>query len=212
MLRVADHPLLLLRAFETRFDAAPLSEGSPPWLTALLSLDAPSGLERSEALRGAIRDLLRHGGYKPTGRGKPSSEYLLRAAQAGELGSINPCVDTCNAVSLHSCFPISVVDIERAKPPFAVAIAPAGTQYVFNASGQTIDLAGLLCLSDADGPCANAVKDAQRTKTHPGTRRTLTVLWGHRAFEAQLERALRFYSDLLSRLGAVTSTVATSFD
>ena len=43
-----------------------------------------------------------------------------------------------------------------------VGVAPAGASYVFNASGQAIDLGGLLCLFDADGPCANAVKDAQR--------------------------------------------------
>ena len=28
---------------------------------------------------------------------------------------------------------------------------------MFNASGQTIDVGGLLCLFDAEGPCANAV-------------------------------------------------------
>ncbi len=31
-----------------------------------------------------MRKLLRHGGYKPTGRGKPASEYLVRAAGEGE--------------------------------------------------------------------------------------------------------------------------------
>ena len=65
-----------------------------------------------------------------------------------------------------------------AAPPLRVGIAPAGSSYVFNASGQTIDLAGLLCLFDADGPCANAVKDAQRTKTHAETRATLNLVWG----------------------------------
>ena len=79
--------------------------------------------------------------------------------------SINAAVDVCNIVSLHSGLPISVVDLAKATPPFRVAVAAAGSSYVFNASGQTIDLGGLLCLCDADGPCANAVKDAQRTKT-----------------------------------------------
>ena len=53
----------------------------------------------------------------------------------------------------------------------ADAVAPAGASYIFNASGQSMDLSGLLCLFDADGPCANPVKDAQRTKTGPETRR-----------------------------------------
>jgi hypothetical protein len=39
-----------------------------------------------------------------------------------------------------------------------------------------IDPAGRLCLSDAGGPCANAVKDAQRTKTGLDTLRTQTLV------------------------------------
>ncbi len=44
--------------------------------------------------------------------------------------------------------------------------------------GQTIDLSGLLCLFDAEGPCANPVKDAQRTKTSPATTQVRCVVWG----------------------------------
>ena len=33
-----------------------------------------------------MRELLRYGGYKPTGRGKPASEYLVRAAGEGHPG------------------------------------------------------------------------------------------------------------------------------
>jgi DNA/RNA-binding domain of Phe-tRNA-synthetase-like protein len=175
---------------------------SPEWLVALLKPDASAPLASDDAVRGAVRDLLRHGGYKPTGRGKPASEYLTRAAGDGSLGSINAAVDACNAVSLHSGLPISVVDLDRAKPPFRVSTAIAGDQYVFNASGQTIDLEGLLCLFDAEGPCANAVKDAQRTKTNADTRRTLTVLWGTKELGDRTARAFAWYRDVLERLGA----------
>ncbi|WNG13972.1 phenylalanine--tRNA ligase beta subunit-related protein [Cystobacter fuscus] len=196
------HPLLEAVAFETRFPA-PLSQlPSPEWLVALLRPDAPAPLSADDAVRGAVRDLLRHGGYKPTGRGKPASEYLVRAAGEGALGTINAAVDACNAVSLHSGLPISVVDLERARPPFRVGLAPEGASYVFNASGQGIDLGGLLCLFDAEGPCANAVKDSQRTKTHEATRRTFTVLWGTRALPGRAERAFSWYRELLERLGA----------
>jgi DNA/RNA-binding domain of Phe-tRNA-synthetase-like protein len=148
--------------------------------------------------------MLREGGYKPTGRGKPASEYLVRAASEGALGSINVAVDVCNAVSLHSGFPISVVDLSRARGPFRVRVAPAGTKYVFNASGQEIDLGGLLCLWDADGPCANAVRDAQRTKTTPDTRSTLSVIWGCAGFEQRLDETDRWYRSLLATVGAET--------
>ncbi len=202
-LAIDPHPLLDPVAFETTFPA-PLAElGAPEWLAALLRLDAPGAPLRSDdAVRAAVRDLLRHGGYKPTGRGKPAAEYLNRAASEATLGSINAAVDACNAVSLHSGLPVSVVDADRARPPFRIAITKAGDSYVFNQAGQTIDLEGLLCLLDADGPCANAVKDAQRTKTGPATRRTLTVIWGARALEGRAAAAFAWYREILGRLGA----------
>ena len=199
------HPLLCARTFVTRFPA-PLGECPvPEWLHALHVDGAATPLARTEELRAAVRDLLRHGGYKPTGRGKPSSEYLVRAAGEGGLPRINLPVDACNAVSLHSGLPISVVDLDRARGPLRIGIAGAGESYVFNASGQTIDIEGLLNLFDADGPCANAVKDAQRTKTHMGTRATLSVVWGVVGHEAQVERAVAWYRELLERAGAATA-------
>lgn len=191
--------------FETTFPR-PLGEmPSPPWLVALLALDAEAPLARSEEVRTAVRDMLRQGGYKPTGRGKPASEYLVRAAGEGQLGSINLAVDACNAVSLASGLPISVVCLGRARPPFRVAVAGEGARYVFNAAGQEIDVLGLLCLFDAEGPCGNAVKDSQRTKTTPETRRTLSVVWGCAGHEARLARAAAWYRELLGRAGAQTA-------
>jgi DNA/RNA-binding domain of Phe-tRNA-synthetase-like protein len=97
------------------------------------------------------------------------------------------------------------VDLDRARGPFRIGIAPAGASYVFNASGQEIDLAGLVCLFDADGPCANAVRDAQRTKTRAETRRTLSVIWGCAGFEGRLRETERWYRALLDRAGATTA-------
>ena len=204
MLTVEDHPLLDFRAFTTTFPSALALLPSPDWLAALLALDAPAPLSRDESVRQAVRDLLRHGGYKPTGRGKPASEYLVRAATEGQLASINLAVDACNVVSLHSGLPVSVVDLDQLAPPLSVALAKAGAAYVFNATGQVIDVEGLPCLHDAHGPCANAVKDAQRTKTHPGTRRTLSLVWGTRDAQGRADAAAAWYRDLLDRLGAVT--------
>jgi DNA/RNA-binding domain of Phe-tRNA-synthetase-like protein len=116
-------------------------------------------------------------------------------------------VDACNAVSLHSGLPISVVDLDRARGPFRIGIAPAGASYVFNASGQEIDLAGLVCLFDADGPCANAVRDAQRTKTRAETTSTLSVVWGCAGFEERLRETERWYRALLGEAGATTDAV-----
>jgi DNA/RNA-binding domain of Phe-tRNA-synthetase-like protein len=207
-LHVEPHPLLRVAAFITTF-ATPLGEtASPAAALDALHLDGPAPLQRDESVRSAVRDLLRHGGYKPTGRGKPASEYLVRAASEGALGSINAAVDVCNAVSLHSGLPISVVDLELAHAPFRIAVAPSGASYVFNASAQEIDLGGLLCLFDAEGPCANAVRDAQRTKTRAETRSTLSVIWGCVGHEPRLEAAARWYRGMLEGTGARTSSIA----
>lgn len=206
-IEVAFHPLLRPAPFTTRFPH-PLGElGSPDWLTALLALDALAQLQRNEGLRTAVRDMLRHWGHKPAGRGKPASEYLIRAVDRGELDSINAAVDVCNVVSLHSGFPIALVDLDRARPPFQVGPGAADASYVFNASGQEMSLKGLVCLSDANGPCANPVKDAQRTKTDGSTTRTLTVIWGVAGYEDRLSAAVAWYGDLLQRLGAAVETV-----
>ncbi len=193
---IEDHPLLEAALFVTVF-AQPLGE-----LPAPLEVGA-APLATSDEVKKHVRDLLRHGGYKPTGRGKPSSEYLLGV----ELPVINLAVDACNAVSLRSGLPISVVDLERARAPLSIRIAPSGSSYVFNASGQTIDLGGLLCLFDADGPCANAVKDAQRTKTSAATTRTLSVVWGTSALPGRARETARWYRSLLEEAGARTEDV-----
>jgi DNA/RNA-binding domain of Phe-tRNA-synthetase-like protein len=203
-MQTESHPLLDARAFVTTFPQ-PLGEmPSPPAVLALLAPGAVAPLRSDDAVRQAVRDLLRHGGFKPTGRSKPAAEYLIKAVEEGRLGSINLAVDVCNAVSLHSGLPVSVVDLDRARPPLRIGLAEAGTSYVFNASGQTIDVGGLLCLFDADGPCANAVKDAQRTKTNEATRRTLTVLWGTNELAGRAEAAEKWYQELLEQQGATT--------
>jgi DNA/RNA-binding domain of Phe-tRNA-synthetase-like protein len=202
LLAVEPHPLLDLRSFLTTFPR-PLGElTTPPGVLRLLDPSATAPVRADDALREAVRALLRHGGFRPAGRSKPASEYLVRSASEGRLASINVAVDVCNAVSLHSGLPVSVVDVDRTRTPLRVGIAAAGASYVFNATGQTIDLEGLLCLHDAEGPCANAVKDAQRTKTCPVTMRTLTLIWGTAARPGYAEATEAWYRDLLAAAGA----------
>ena len=198
------HPSAHVALFETIFPAPLGSIDSPAWLRDLLRLDAEAPLSADDETRRAIRDVLRHGGYKPTGRGKPASEYLVRAAADGTLSSINAAVDLCNVVSLHSGLPISLVDLDLATAPLRIAIAGAGESYPFNASGQEIALDGLLCLHDAHGPCANGVKDSQRTKTGAATRRTLSVIWGAASLRSRTERTIGWYLELTAKLGART--------
>jgi DNA/RNA-binding domain of Phe-tRNA-synthetase-like protein len=207
ILSVEPHPLLELGAFVTRFPSPLATLPASDEVRALFARDAPAPLAADDAVRAAVRDVLRRFGYKPTGRGKPASEYLVRAVGEGALAAINLAVDACNAVSLHSGLPVSVIDLLRMRPPLRVAVAPADASYVFNAAGQVIDVAGLPCLFDADGACANAVKDAQRTKTDGATSATLSLVWGARALAGRTERALGWYRELLARAGATTDDV-----
>ncbi len=206
-LTIQPHPTLELRAFVTEFPKSLGELSSSPQLLDLLSLDTEAPLESSDAVRLAVRDLLRHGGFKPTGRSKPASEYLIKAATQGTLSSINVAVDACNAVSLHSGMPISVVDLDLAREPFEVKLASQGVAYIFNQSGQTIDVGGLLCLFDANGPCGNAVKDSQRTKTRGETRRTLSLIWGTNQLPGRAAEAEDWYTDLLVSHGASVQAV-----
>ncbi len=204
MLAIDPHPLLDLWAFASEMPQPLADLATPADVLVALDAGASAPLGTSDEVRRTIRALLKAGGFKPTGRSKPASEYLLAAAP---LRSINLAVDAGNAVSLHSGLPISVVDLDRVRPPLRVGLAPAGSSYVFNPSGQVIDVADLLCLIDDEGPCANAVKDAQRSKTDGETRRTLTLVWGSRDLPGRGEAACRWAMDLVQAAGARSSLV-----
>jgi DNA/RNA-binding domain of Phe-tRNA-synthetase-like protein len=208
ILRVVAWPNLALFALSARLPA-PLGElPSPPRFAELLRPDAVAPVSSGDHVRTAVRDLLRGRGYRPTGRGKPSSEYLAAAAAEGRLAPINAAVDAGNAVSLHSGLPVSIVDLDACRAPLHVDVPPAGSRYVFNRSGQEIDVGGLLSLCDAEGPCANAVKDAQRTKTTGSSVRVLALVWGAACPDkAHAERAAAWLQQLLASLGAAVEPV-----
>lgn len=208
---VEDAPQLDLHPVAVRLPRALGDLPAQDALAHLLHAGAVAPMAPPDGLRELVRELLRGHGYRPTGRGKPSSEYLAAAAREGRLGAINAVVDAGNAVSLHSGLPISVVDLGKARPPFAVRRPPAGTSFVFNRSGQEIDVGGLLCLCDADGPCANAVKDSQRTKTDAATREVLAVVWAPRDAPAGHARAAaQWLQDLLAQAGGEPMAAGTS--
>lgn len=167
-------------------------------------VDAPP-----ENVKSAIRDLLRKGGYKPTGRGKPASEYLAQAAARGEFPRINHAVDALNLVSLESGLPISLLDADRAIEGTAglvIRLGLAGEKYVFNAAGHEIDVEGLLVVARAGGPpLGNAVKDSMATKTTPETTHVVAVVWASRRVAD--EAALAAVGARLARLLAPDAEV-----
>lgn len=79
---------------------------------------------------------------------------------------------------------------------------------MFNQGGQSIDVSGLLCLFDGQGPCANAVKDSQRTKTSGSTQHVLAVVWGTRSSEGRAAAVADWYRQLFDAMGIATADVA----
>jgi DNA/RNA-binding domain of Phe-tRNA-synthetase-like protein len=208
---VEPHPLAEICTFVTRLAQPVARHATPPAIRALAEPGATAPLASSDAVRTAVRDLLRHGGFKPAGRSKPASEYLVAAVADGRFPAINALVDACNVVSLHSGLPISLIDVDRLDGgSLVVRVAPPGTSYAFNPSGQVIDASGLLCVWDAQGPSGTPVKDAQRTKTHDDTRVALAVVWGTRALPGRTAATERWYRELVAQIdGAVIEDVAT---
>jgi DNA/RNA-binding domain of Phe-tRNA-synthetase-like protein len=154
----------------------------PPYLLALLERVRREGESFiTPERRTAIRKMLRFGKYKPSGRGKPSSEYLLGAALKGNFPLVNKPVDVNNAISLEWGYPASIFDAELCGPDLLLRRGVAGESYVFNSSGQSIDLQDLLCVCRSEGgawlPCGNPVKDAVATKTRESTRNVAAIIY-----------------------------------
>lgn len=141
--------------------------------------------EQDEAVRRAVRDVLRNGRYKPTGRGKPASEYLLRSAEREDEAAfprINAPVDICNYISLKYLVPISLWDLDLAgTSAFVFRLGRADEAYMFNQGGQAIDLEDLIVgcrlRGGTDEPIVNPVKDSLATKTTAETRRVAACIY-----------------------------------
>lgn len=198
---VDPHPLLDLRTLRARFPQALSTLAGPdPYVALQGALPAWGDAEKE-----LVRALLRVGGFKPSGRSKPCSEYMRAAAERDELPRVNAGVDLVNAAVLVGGLPISIVDAAKLQGEPRVGVAEAGASYIFNRGGQEISLGGLLCLFDGEGPCANAVKDAQRTKTDEHTTDTLILIWGTRSWPGRAEAVADVLRGALTGLGATVS-------
>lgn len=182
-------------------------EGLPPSgeLTEAVASFLARGPEAiSPARKTAVRDMLRHASYKPAGRAKPSSEYLLQSALEGSFPAVNFPVDAVNLVSLVTGYPISIVDLGKSGLEFLLRRGGEGDKYVFNSGGQEIELKDLLCLYrrlDKDWiPTANPVRDSMATKIFPGASEFAAFIYAPAGPEGNsLESACGMLVELLSR-------------
>jgi DNA/RNA-binding domain of Phe-tRNA-synthetase-like protein len=191
----------------------PSSGGPPAFLQQLLDR-VKAGEELVPAERkAAVRDMLRRGAYKPSGRGKPASEYLMAAARAGDFPLVNGPVDVNNAVSLQWGYPASVFDAAKSGTDLLVRRGAVGESYRFNTAGQVIELEDLLCVCrKVDGawvPCGNPVKDSMDTKTSAATTVVVAVLFAPLDEDARhLRDAAERFRDLLAGHCGATETGA----
>ncbi len=169
----------------------------------------------SPEFRKAIRDMLRVGGFKPSGRNKPANEYLAACAAKGGFPIINNIVEINNLVSLETGLPISIVDLDRAlmeTDGLTIRLGGEKESYVFNPSGQEIDLTGLVCLARVSGEAlANPVKDSMLSKTDETTAAVLAVIYGSRTTvtETEMQEANGLFSRLLEQYAGASEVHPT---
>lgn len=190
----------------------PKTLSAPAYISELLArVGDTGGTFLSPERKAAVRNMIRFGAYKPAGRSKPSSEYLLAAALDGSFPLVNGPVNANNAISLEWGYPASIFDLDRCGRELLLRRGLAGESYIFNTSGQSIDLEDLLCVCRAEGyawaPCGNPVKDAMATKTTESTQNVVAVIYAPSAEpRADLSAAAERFAALLgTNCGATDS-------
>ena len=158
-------------------------------------------------VKNGVRTLLKKGGFKPSGRNKPASEYLAQAAREDRFPAINNLVDINNLLSLESGLPISLLDGEVCGTDVTLRLGKENERYVFNQSGQEIELAGLICLCGAGAPpgepLGNPIKDSMRGKIQVSAHKVLGVIYAPSDLvdAAAMASLLARFEDLLTRFG-----------
>ena len=117
------------------------------------------------------RELYRRFGLDPT-RLRPSSEALLRRLKKGEpLPRINSLVDVANALSVQLQVPVGLYDLDKVKgDELVIRLGAEGEGYT-GIGKERVNVAGRICVADADGPCGNPSADSARTMITTETER-----------------------------------------
>ncbi|MDG5767577.1 phenylalanine--tRNA ligase beta subunit-related protein [Balneolales bacterium ANBcel1] len=183
-------------------------------ISGLLAQRVEAITDHDDRFRKACRDMMRIGAYKPTGRGKPASEYLLRTAGEGHFPRINLAADINNYISLKFLVPISLWDRDRIEAEsWLFRPGSDGEQFIFNPSGQAIGLkdlvTGYAISKKQQEPIVTPVKDCQKTKTDPSTRNIAAAVYYPAGWQESpdLQDILNEFSELLE--AASTSVEST---
>jgi DNA/RNA-binding domain of Phe-tRNA-synthetase-like protein len=121
------------------------------------------------------RALYRRFGIDPT-RVRPSSEALLRRIKKGEaLPRINSLVDIANALSIQLQVPVGLYDLGKVRgEELVIRLGEEGDGYL-GIGKEHVNLAGRICVADAEGPCGNPSADSVRTMITSETERAAWI-------------------------------------
>jgi DNA/RNA-binding domain of Phe-tRNA-synthetase-like protein len=109
--------------------------------------------------------------------------------------------------------PISLLDIGTVVPAVEIRYGRENEKYIFNATGQEIELAGLICVCGKQGgecspsiPMGNPVKDSMAGKIKDHTTGVVGVVYGTTAVlnASEMDRLLIEFSRLLERYASAT--------
>ena len=121
------------------------------------------------------RALYRKFGLDPT-KVRPSSEALLRRLKKGEaMPRINSLVDVANAMSIQLQVPVGLYDLDQTVgDELTIRLGREGESYT-GIGKDVVNVAGRLCVADAEGPCGNPTSDSARTLITTDTQRAAWV-------------------------------------
>lgn len=124
---------------------------------------------------GRARELYRRFGSDPT-RVRPSSEALLRRLKKGEsLPRINSLVDVANAMSVQLQVPVGLYDLGKTDgEELVIRLGSEGESYT-GIRKERVNVAGRICVADAQGPIGNPSADSARTMITTSTERAVWI-------------------------------------
>jgi len=124
---------------------------------------------------GRARALYRRFGTDPT-KVRPSSEALLRRMKKGEpFPRVNSLVDVANAMSVQLQVPVGLYDLEKIRgDELVLRLGTEGERYT-GIGKERVNLAGRICIADAEGPCGNPSADSARTMITTATERAAWI-------------------------------------
>ncbi len=158
---------------------------------ARLSVETEGAMAEIRAWRAAYSTM----GLKPTQYRCASEALLRRLRKTGELPSLHPLVDICNAMSVAYAIPVAVFDLDRIIGDLCVRQADGTETFAaFSGETETPETGEVIFADDAGAAHARrwANRQSRTSAASPATKRALIVA---EALHRDGERDLRRFAD-----------------